>query len=123
MKFVLSTLVLVCSVSAFGQAFQNNAVKRYEAEGRVLTFRVVPGEKSAKLFLLGRKAGELNLNADARLISVTALHGGRSERLLFKPDGEAYLIPEFPENGDLMLTLKAEVHGRKDQVKIRMKKP
>src|SRR5262245_35055371 len=97
--------------------------KLYEAEGRLITFRVVPGEKSAKLFLLGKKAGELSWEKDAHLISVTAFSGKSSEKLRFKEDGSSYILTEIPKSADLTLSLRAELRGKKESVKIRIQQP
>lgn len=120
-KRLLGLAVLLLSVNGFAQGYNGNP--KYEAEGRLLIFRIVPADKSAKIFLVGRKAGELNLGKDARLISVTTLRGSQAEELKFNGDGTSYEVSLPSKETDLTLTLKAEIRGQPDHVKIKIKKP
>lgn len=123
MKWFLKAVLAAAACAGASRGFaQGGAGKQFESEGRMIVFRLVPGDKSAQLFLVGRKAGELKAG-DARLTSVRVESGARSEELRFREDGTSYLISPFPKSKDVTLSLKAEVRGQPEHAKIRVRAP
>jgi hypothetical protein len=98
----------------------------YMAQGRLLVLRVVPGDKSVKLFFAGKKAGELDLKKDHLVLSVTATGEKKQESLKFKESGEAYEVLNLPAwNEPYDLSVKSQIKGKIEELKVKMpaKKP
>lgn len=98
----------------------------YMAQGRMLILRVVPGDKSLKLFFLGKKAGELDMKKDHLVLSITATGNKKQEVLKFKESGEAYEVSELPKwNEPYDLSVKSQVKGTVEELKVKIpaKKP
>lgn len=114
-------LLAVCLVAASALAQQDHrAGKSYEGEGRLVIFRIVPGDKSAKLYLVGKKAADLDFRKDVRLLSITATKpGGSREELRFEESGDSYLVTPFPESHDLTFEVKAETRGKKENIRLK----
>lgn len=93
--------------------------KLYEGEGRLIAVRIIPGDKEAKLFFIGRKAGEARLVPSSRLVSVRMEGGDRDEELRFKENGDSYLIHSFPKGHDFSLRVRADVQGEPDVIDVR----
>ncbi len=93
----------------------------YMAQGHLLVLRVVPGDKSLKLFFAGKKAGELDLKKDHVVLSVTAMGGKKQETLRFKENGEAYDVLDLPAwNEPYDLSVKSRVRGKVEELKVKM---
>lgn len=93
----------------------------YMAQGQLLTLRIVPGDKSVKLFFAGKKAGELNLKKDHLVLSVTATGEKKQEILKFKESGEAYEVLDLPAwNEPYDLSVKSRVKGQVEELKVKM---
>jgi len=116
-KTILSLLIFAASAASAGPE------KQIDSEGRLVVFRIVPGDKSAQVFLMGRKAGELTVDPKARLLSVRAISPSGAEELHFREDGGSYLVTPLPKSNDLTLSLSAEIDGQKENAKIRVRKP
>jgi hypothetical protein len=93
----------------------------YMAQGRLLILRVVPGDKSVKLFFAGTKAAELDLKKDHTLLSVTASGKKKSEILKFKETGEAYEVSTLPTwKEPYELSVKSSIRGQVEELKVKM---
>ncbi|MGZ3786754.1 MAG: hypothetical protein ACXVC3_19605 [Bdellovibrio sp.] len=94
---------------------------QFGGEGRLIILRVVPADKTAKLYFVGKKAAEIDFNKDHKLLSVTALSGGKSETLQFKNTGDAYEVLNVPsEKGPYELSVKSEVKGKIEDIKVKI---
>jgi len=90
-------------------------------EGRLLIFKIVPGDKTAKLFVVGKKVGELDLKKDHKLVYINATRNGKTEPLFFKQNGEAYEILNLPHSSEPYdLSIQSEVKGHPETIKIKM---
>lgn len=99
----------------------NYPMAKYEAEGRLLVLKVVPGNKSAKLFFVGKKAAELDLKAGHKLLSVTAMGEGQKEELKFRNTGDSYEVTNFPEWPKAFeLRVKSEIKGQIEEHKLKI---
>lgn len=95
----------------------------YTAQSRLLIVRVVPGDKTAKLYLAGKKAGELDLKKESRVLSITAFGAKKTEELVFKGEGEFYEIQNLPSwREPYELSIRAETRGIQEEVKVPIKK-
>lgn len=95
---------------------------QFGGEGRMLILRVVPKDKTAKLYFLGKKSAEINFNKDHKLLSVTALSNGKRETLQFKNTGDSYEVLNVPsDKGIYELDVKSEVRGKIDDIKVKIK--
>lgn len=94
---------------------------QFGGEGRMIILRVVPGDKSAKLYFLGKKAAEIDFNKDHKLLSVTAFSEGKRETLQFKNNGDSYEVMDVPsEKGSYELDVKSEVRGKVEDIKVKI---
>jgi hypothetical protein len=121
-QFKIFFLALGLSLSASAQ-LPEGPNRLYEGEGRLVIFRIVPGDKGAKLFWVGRKVADVDFRKNSRLISIVARKGDVQEELHFIEQGKTYLIPKFPDSPDWSFTLKAEIRGERDGAEVRLKKP
>ena len=122
-RFFLSVGIIVSSLIAKGQS-PDLSQPQYMAQSSALLIRYYPGAKNGKVFLFGKKAADINLNQNARLISVTLLGSGKKEELKMSREGDGYLIQPvnaFPQKYEL--DLRAEVRGELQQMKIQVGKP
>lgn len=96
----------------------------YMAQGHLLVLRVVPGDKTLKLFFAGKKAGEVDLKKDHMILSVTATGGKKQESLKFKESGEAYEVVDAPAwNEPYDLSVKSRVKGKFEELKVKIPAP
>lgn len=92
-----------------------------QAEGRILMFQVVPNDKTAKLFVLGKKQVQWNFN-NTKILSITAFDKEKSEILQFRQDGSSYTITNWPSwKKDFELNISAEYEKQKEDVKVQIK--
>ena len=94
----ISIILLLTFVTAFANAqVSGNGIAEYSAQGRLVILRIVPGDKVAKLFILGKKAAELDLKKDAKVLSVFLNSGGSSEELRINNRGDYYEVRGLPK--------------------------
>lgn len=119
MRTLLYTLVAFAFVipSAFAQEIQSQGLPQIGGEGRLLMVRVVPGDKTAKLFFVGKKAAEIDFKKDHKVLSITAFSDGKSEELRFKSTGDSYEVYGTP-NKPYDLNVKSEVKGNVETIKV-----
>lgn len=100
-------------------------LSQYSAEGNILIFHVVPGDKTAKIFFVGKKMMEVDFKKDAKILSVF-LNESDGETLQVSPRGDYYEVKGVPRLGQpYRLSIKAEVKGKPEEVKVNIspKKP
>lgn len=117
--FLLSWLLFYSSVSVGQSPDLGSPV--YVTQSSTLLIRFYPGAKTGKVFLVGKKAADINLTKDAKLVSVTLLNQGKTEELKLSQDGSGYLLESattFPERYELHL--KAETRGQLQQMKLQI---
>ena len=124
--FSLVTIVTLLSgvVSAQTQPLDSARYPygQYTAEGRLLTVKLVPGDKTAKLFFVGKKVADLNFQKDHKLLSVTAIGSNKKEILKFTGTGDSYEVSELPKwKAPYELTLKSELNGQFEELKVKIK--
>lgn len=122
MKFLISIVssILFISITAHSQEPTPGSLE-YSAEGRMLVLKVVPGDKSAKLFFFGKKSAELDFNKDHKLLSVTATSAGKTETLTFKKNPDSYEVLNLPQRyKPYELKVKSEVRGKIEDLKIQI---
>lgn len=118
---MLSISMLLSGV-AFAQEPPRPGDPQFGGEGRMIIVRVVPGDKTAKLFFLGKKQAEIDFTKDHRLLSVTALSGGKSEMLQFKNTGDSYEVLNVPTGkGPYELDVKSEIKGKVEDIKVKIR--
>lgn len=122
MKSLKILLLVLSSISFFAFAQKPPPDDpNYMAQGRLLILRVVPGDKSVKLFFAGKKTGELDLKKEHSVLSVTAMGGQKQETLKFKESGEAYEVLDLPTwTEPYDLTVKSRVKGKVEELKVKI---
>lgn len=123
--FVFSAVALISGSSLAQPSPRYNAepstVGPAQAEGRILMFQVVPNDKTAKLFVLGKKQVQWNFN-NTKILSITAFDKEKSEILQFRQDGSSYTITNWPSwKKDFELNISAEYEKQKEDVKVQIK--
>ncbi|MGZ3768856.1 MAG: hypothetical protein ACXVCP_05125 [Bdellovibrio sp.] len=122
--FIFSLTVLLSLVKAFAQEPSRPGDPQFGGEGRLVILRVVPGDKTAKLYFIGKKAAEFDFNKDHKLLSVTALSNGKSETLQFRNKGDSYEVLNVPsEKGAYELNVKSEIKGKVEDIKVKVQTP
>lgn len=104
--------------------FSNNAVPLYKAEGQAVVFRIVPGARSAKLYVVGKDALSVDLSRETRKLKVSATFGGKTRELRVTNEGDAFVVSPWPElKHEPVLNIKAEVRGKAEDVRLPLKTP
>lgn len=94
---------------------------QFGAEGRLLILKVVPGDRTAKLFFIGKKAVTLDFQKDHKLLSVTAFNDGQKETLKFRSSGESYEVLNMPAwKEPYSLDVKSEVRGKVEELNVKI---
>lgn len=114
--FIFAASIFI-SLPGFSQEIQSQGHPQIGGEGRLVMIRVVPGDRTAKLFFVGKKAAEIDFKKDHKVLSITALTDGKSEELHFKSTGEAYEVYGTP-NKPYDLNVKSEVRGKVETIKV-----
>lgn len=113
----MALVSLFISLPGLSQEIQSQGHPQIGGEGRLLMVRVVPGDKTAKLYFVGKKAAEIDFKKDHKVLSITAFSNGKSEELRFKSTGEAYEVYGTP-NKPYDLNVKSEVRGKVETIKV-----
>jgi hypothetical protein len=81
------------------------------------------GDKSIKLFLVGKETAKINLDKDTKLLEVTAFKDdSTTEVLKFEPGKGYYTIKALPEwENPYTLKMRAKVKGAEESVQLKMK--
>ncbi|GEM_PF-5507167 len=115
--FFYSLVALSLGQPSFSQEIQSQGHPQIGGEGRLVMVRVVPGDKTAKLFFVGKKAAEIDFKKDHKVLSITAFSDGKSEELRFKSTGESYEVFGTP-NKPYDLNVKSEIRGKVENIKV-----
>ena len=119
----LFTLVIgLWSGLALAQNFQKDPTT-LEGQGSLVVLRMEMADKKAKLFIVGKKAAELDLKKDAQVLQITALHhSGKKEELQFTPEMGFYSITKFPNWSEpFSLQVKTKVKDQVEQIKLNVR--
>lgn len=96
-------------------------------QGQIASIRIVPGDKSMKLFVLGKKTLEAKPTSDLRpeILKVTAFSGNNQEELRLTPEGDYYTVtkPKLQNPYSLRIETRLQEQMEKLEVKIPNKKP
>lgn len=97
--------------------------EEFKGEGRMLTFKFVPGDKVGKLFVFGKKQAEIDLRKDHKLISITALGQGKSEELVFKESGDSYEVQNVPKwKEPFELSIRSQLKNQTEEIKVKIQR-
>lgn len=96
-------------------------------QGQLTSIRIVPGDKSMKLFVLGKKAVDIKPPTEFRpeIIKVTAFSKDSQEDLKLTPEGEYYTVtpPKWQNPYSLRIETKLNEQLEKLEVKLPARKP
>ncbi|KHD88378.1 MAG: hypothetical protein OM95_09590 [Bdellovibrio sp. ArHS] len=121
LKLIVIVVTALFSSLTLAQEPPRPGDPQFGAEGRLLILKVVPGDRTAKLFFVGKKAAELDFNKDHKLLSVTALKNGQTETLQFKNNGDSYEVFGLPGGKEpYSLGVKSEVKGKVEELKVKI---
>jgi hypothetical protein len=108
--------------SIFAQDYQADPYTM-EGQGNLITLRFVMGDKSGKIFVVGKEAAKLNFDKDTKILNITAFRSdGVKEELRFEPGVGYYTVKNLPEWKD-PYELKVSTKEKKgeEEVNIKMK--
>lgn len=118
-------LIIVVSSLAFSQEpYPGNP--QYKLESNLVVLNFVPGKKSAKLFFAGSKVATLDLNKDAKILSVVMLSDAKRETLQLRKDGTSYEVESqkaFPKNYQIIVETQVKDQSHELRLKINNSKP
>lgn len=111
--------------SSFSNAQMENSPGNplFEAEGKFLVVRIVPGKRKAEVFLAGKKSADLNFATRPHLLSVSVLGRKGAEELHFQQNGNSYSVSPLPEHPPFDLQISAEIQGIQEKLQVRVLKP
>ncbi len=121
---VLSFLTFVISFA--NAQVSGNGIAEYSAQGNLVILRIIPGDKVTKLFIVGKKAAELDLKKDAKVLSVFLKSDDHLEELRINNRGDYYEVHGLRKRETpYELSVTTAVKGKKEDVtfKINMQKP
>ena len=118
MKIKLIIFLVLFSAGAKSQV-PRAGDPEYTTQSRFLVLRIVPKDKSAKIFLTGQEALNIDLKKEAKIISVTLLKNQKKEILHLEGDGDTYEIQGIPTGpGAYEIGVKTEVRGTQEEMKV-----
>ncbi|MBV2167840.1 MAG: hypothetical protein KUL82_03950 [Bdellovibrio sp.] len=121
LKLLLVAALTFSSTLAFSQEPPRPGDPQFGAEGRLVILKVVPGDRTAKLFFVGKKAAEIDFTKDHKLLSVTAFKDGQTETLKFRNNGDSYEVLDMPGwKGPYSLGVKSEIKGKVEEFKVKI---
>jgi hypothetical protein len=112
-------LLCFLPVLAFAQQFYSG---QYRVESNLIILRFVPADKTAKIFLAGKKFAELDFNKDAKVLSVVMLNDTKKEILQLNRAGDFYEVESakaFPESYQIIVN--TEIRGKYQEIKLKVK--
>lgn len=90
----------------------------YTASGKLLILRVVPQDRTAKIFVVGSKIAEVDLKRDTKILSVH-LRDPETETLQLNSRGEYYEVNGIPNKGQpYKLSIKARVRDQSEVIPV-----
>ena len=122
LEFLFALQLAASQLSDYPNDPSENPLKpEYQSVSRSVVLRVVPGDKTAKLFVAGHKTATADLSKQPVVVSVTAWNQGESEILDFRRDGDGYLITELPKwREPYDINVKLESRGNLEEMKVRI---
>lgn len=110
---------LFLSLSAFHLSAQFPDDPKIEATGKLLTIRVVPQDKSARIYLAGVEAAAIDLKTSSPMVEITAQKGKERRKLEFTNLGDAYEVKELPSwSKPYELIFKARVKEKTEDIRV-----
>lgn len=115
----LSLLAFTLLFSCANALATGDGVSEFNGQGKLVILRIVPGDKVAKLFVLGKKTAELDLKKDAKVLSVFLKNGATQEELRINNQGDFYEVNGLPEETpSYVLSIKTKVKNQIEDIKI-----
>ena len=90
------------------------------AQGQLMSVKVVPADKSAKLYILGKKAAESKPSIRPKLLQVTAFNKDEEEELHLTPEGEYYTVSNPKLKRPYSLRVRAKVEEKEEKFEIKV---
>lgn len=98
-------------------------IPQYFAEGAAVALRVVPQDKTARVYLMGRKAVDMDFKKKSKVLSVT-LNSKNPGELRINQKGEYYEIEGLPNSKDpYELSIRTETQGQLEDIKVKINSP
>lgn len=121
--FIFTLTILSVSFGALDESATDLAApdkRALMAQGQIMSVRVVPADKSAKLFVLGKKALDYKAGLKPKVLQVTAFNSGEEEELHLTPEGDYYTInnPQIKKPYSLRVRTQLDKQEEKFEIKV-----
>lgn len=112
-------IILVLLISSASYAVNPREVPEFTQQGSLITLRVVPKDRTAKIFIVGHKAAAIELQKDAQVTRVLLVDNEKKETLSLNDQGDYYEVSGLPDHGQpYQLMVQTRVKGKIEEVKI-----
>lgn len=121
--FIFTLTLLSVSFGALDESATDLAARDKRAlmaQGQLMSVQVVPAEKSAKLYVLGKKTLETKPAIKPQILQVTAFNAGEEEELPVKPEGDYYTVknPKIKQPYSLRVRTQLDKQVEKFEIKV-----
>jgi hypothetical protein len=94
-------------------------IPEYSHQGSLVSLRIVAKDRTAKIFVAGNKAVEMNLKQEPKLLSVSLLDKSKREVLKMDKQGDFYEVRGLPAGHKAyQLLIEAELQGQIENMKV-----
>lgn len=113
-------LFLIFLLATSQTVFSQGNIPEYTTQKGLVVLRVVPKDRTAKIFLAGHQAAVLDLKKDAQLLSVTVIKGDQKQKLELRANGEFYEVKNLPEQKPYELEFQVQVQNKPQQMRLKI---
>lgn len=92
------------------------------AQGQLMSVRVVPADKTAKLYILGKKVVQTGPKIRPRILQVTAFNQDQEEELHLTPEGDYYTVSNPKLSKPYSLRVRAQLAHEEEKFEISVPK-
>jgi len=115
-KLIILINLLLLSPLIKGQ-FPNEPTA--QANGKIFSLQLAPKEKKARVYIIGHKKAQINLDGTTPILEITAKQGQKQQKLEFTKFGDAFEVKELPKwKGPFELHLKGSVNEESEQFSL-----
>jgi hypothetical protein len=88
-------------------------VPEFTQQGNLVTLRVIPKDRAAKIYLIGHKAAEADFRKNAKILKVSLIDHDKREELKIDKQGDYYEIKGLPSRAQpYRLNIQTKVQGQ-----------
>jgi hypothetical protein len=112
-------MFLIFQMATLSFAVNPADIPEYTQQGSFVTLRVVPKDRTAKIFVVGHKAAELDFKNEAQILSVSLVNNRKKEVLNLNKQGDYYEVKGLPpKNEPYQLMIQTQAKGKMEELKV-----